>query len=309
MPLVGLGTWKAPKGVTQATVLEALRVGYRHLDCACDYGNEEEVGAGIAEAIKEGVCTREDIFVTSKLWNTFHAKENVKPACARTLKDLGLDYVDLYLIHFPISLKYVPFETRYPPEWTYEGKGSPAEGCVYEDVTIRETWEAMEELVAAGMAKNIGISNFAAPLIMDLLKYAKVKPAVLQIEHHPYLTQPTLIQYVQSLGIVITAYSSFGPASFSSIGMDQGAASLFTDKDVVAIAAAHSKSAGQVLLQWATQRGIVVIPKTANKERLIENLAVNDFLLTEEELNTLNGKDRNLRFNDPALYANYPIFA
>lgn len=119
---MGLGLWKIPKDVCSQVVQDALKVGYRCLDGACDYGNEKEVGDGIAKAIADGVVKREDIFVTSKLWNTFHRKEHVREGCLRTLKDLGLTYLDLYLIHFPIALKYVDPETRYPPEWNHTDK-------------------------------------------------------------------------------------------------------------------------------------------------------------------------------------------
>lgn len=117
MPMVGLGVWKAPSDVTAQVVYDAVKLGYRHLDCACDYGNEPAVGAALKRLFDEGVCTREELWITSKLWNTYHAREHVLPACQRTLDDLGLDYLDLYLIHFPIALKFVPFEERYPPEW------------------------------------------------------------------------------------------------------------------------------------------------------------------------------------------------
>ena len=119
MPAVGFGTWKVPRYATADAVLAAIRLGYRHLDCACDYGNEAEVGAGIQAAIAEGLGTRDELWITSKLWNTYHAREHVELACRKTLADLGVDYVDLYLVHFRIALKFVPFETRYPPEWIY----------------------------------------------------------------------------------------------------------------------------------------------------------------------------------------------
>ena len=131
MPIMGLGTWKLPKDVCSDVIYQTLKCGYRLLDCACDYGNEEEVGKGIKRALDDKILERKDLFVTSKLWNTFHRKEHVRPACLRTLKDLGLEYLDLYLIHFPISLKYVDPEVRYPPEWIYDPKAKKP--CMYED--------------------------------------------------------------------------------------------------------------------------------------------------------------------------------
>src|SRR5687768_12354776 len=124
MPVVGLGLWKVPKPDAAGLVREAVRVGYRHLDCACDYGNEAEVGEGIRSALSAGLCRREDLWVTSKLWNTYHAPGHVRPAVERTLRDLGLDYLDLYLVHFPIALEYVPFEERYPPGWVRDPAAS-----------------------------------------------------------------------------------------------------------------------------------------------------------------------------------------
>ena len=178
MPLVGFGIWKIPKETCAETVYTAIKNGYRLIDSACDYGNEKEAGEGIKRAIDEGICTREELFITSKLWNTYHKKEHVEPACRKSLADLGLDYVDLYLIHFPIALKFVPFETRYPPEWFYD----PTEETpvmVEESISYRETWEAMEELSNAGLCKNIGVSNINCCMIRDLMMYAKVLPAVL----------------------------------------------------------------------------------------------------------------------------------
>ncbi len=157
---------------------------------------------------------REDLFLVSKLWNSFHDQEQVEPICRKQLQDWNIDYFDLYIVHFPISLKYVDPKVRYPPGFTYDGKN-----VVTGNATIQETWHAMEDLVSKNLAKSIGISNFNAQLIMDLLRYAKIKPATLQIEHHPYLTQPGLIKLAHEEGIAVTAYSSFGPQSFLELNM------------------------------------------------------------------------------------------
>src|SRR5919204_4040097 len=135
MPAVGLGFWKVPKPAAAGLVQQAVRTGYRHLDCACDYGNEAEVGAGIRAALAAGLCRREELWVTSKLWNTYHAREHVRPALERTLRDLGLDYLDLYLIHFPIAQRFVPFERRYPPEWFFD-PGAPHPRMEFERVPL-----------------------------------------------------------------------------------------------------------------------------------------------------------------------------
>ncbi|KAF9435739.1 NAD(P)H-dependent D-xylose reductase (XR) [Entomortierella beljakovae] len=302
MPLLGFGTWKVPKDVTAETVYKVIESGYRLLDCACDYGNEVQVGQGIKKAIDAGIVTREELFVTSKLWNTYHHKEHVPLAFARTLKDLGLDYIDLYLIHFPISLKFVPFEERYPPEW----------GNMEQDpVPIHETWGAMEDLVHSGKVRNIGVSNFTAVLLMDLLSYAKVKPAVLHVEIHPYLNNADLIKFARSKGLQITGYSNFGPASYVELGspVAQGAVPLFKEENISKIAARHNKTAAQVILRWLVQDDIAVIPKSSHPVRIAQNADIFNFELSADEVKTINSLDISLRLNDPAGYANIPIYA
>jgi len=180
MPAVGFGCWKVEKDATADLIEKVIKFGYRHIDGACDYANEKEVGQGIKRAIDAGVCKREDLFVTSKLWNTFHAPEHVAVACQKSLDDLGLDYLDLYLIHFPISLKFVPIEVRYPPEWIYD-PSSAEKKMEFAPVPVSATWQAMEELVGRGLVKNIGLSNWNAQGLRDIFSYAKLKPSVLQV--------------------------------------------------------------------------------------------------------------------------------
>ena len=259
-----------------------------------DYGNEQEAGQGIARAIKEGIVKREELFIVSKLWNTFHDKENVKPICKKQLKDYGIDYFDLYIVHFPIALQHVDPSHRYPPSWFDDnGKVQPSKA------SLAETWKAMEEVHSEGLAKNIGISNYNGALILDLLRYAKTIPATLQIEHHPYLTQEPLVQLCKSLDITITAYSSFGPQSFVELGLSKDTQTLFEVQSVKSIADKHGKTPAQVLLRWATQRGIAVIPKSNNQNRLAQNLDVCSFDLSSDEIKSISALDRNLRFNNP----------
>ena len=172
-PILGLGLWKIPNEHCADVVYSAIEAGYRHLDSACDYGNEVEVGQGIARAIDAGLCQRDDLWVTSKLWNTYHRKEHVKPALDRSLSDLGLDYLDSYLIHFPIAQPFVPFETRYPPEWLYDPEADPAE-MKTDAVPLHETWLAMEGLVEQGLVRNIGVCNYNSGLLNDLMSYATI---------------------------------------------------------------------------------------------------------------------------------------
>ena len=261
-----------------------------------DYGNEKETGQGVARALKEGLVKREDLFLVSKLWNSFHDKERVEPICKKQLQDWGIDYFDLYIMHFPISLKYVDPSDRSPIGFTYDGTN-----VVPGTATIQETWTAMEALVKSGLARSIGISNFNAALLMDLLRYAKIAPATLQIEHHPYLTQAVLVNYAQSHGIAVTGYSSFGPQSFRELDLQRanGVDLLFNHDVVKKLAERHGKSPAQVLLRWSTQRNIAVIPKSNNPDRLAQNLDVTEWNLTSEEVKEVSGLDRGLRFNDP----------
>ena len=263
---------------------------------SADYGNEVESGQGVARAIKEGIVKREDLFLVSKLWNTYHDHSVVEPICKKQLQDWGISYFDLYIVHFPISLKYVDPADRYPPGFTYDG-----EKVIPGTATIQETWTAMETLQQKGLAKSIGISNFQGQLIMDLLRYAKIKPATLQIEHHPYLTQEGLVNYAQSEGIKITAYSSFGPQSFRELNMKQAHDTplLFENPTIVKIAEKHGKTAAQVLLRWATQRGVAVIPKSNNQGRLKQNLDVTGWELGRGEVEEISGLNKGMRFNDP----------
>jgi D-xylose reductase len=187
----------------------------------------------------------------------------------------------------------------YPSGWQYtDGTVKPV------NAPIQETWQAMEALVDAGLAKSIGISNFQGSLILDLLRYARIRPAVLQVEMHPYLVQQTLVKLAKSEGIAITAYSSFGPQSFLELEWKKAfdTPTLFKHPVIKDIAAKHGKSPAQVLLRWSTQRGIAVIPKSNSEKRMVENLSVNDFDMTEEEIESISGLDRGLRFNNPTDY-------
>lgn len=298
MPQLGLGTWKIDKKTCPEVIVTAAKSGYRHFDCACDYGNEAEVGEGLKRVIDEGIAAREELWITSKLWNTYHAAEHVQPALEKTLSDLGLGYVDLYLIHFPIALKFVPFEERYPPEWVYDPQ-SEHPGMIAEPIPIRQTWDAMERLVEGGLAKNIGVCNFSVALIRDLLTYARVRPSVLQVEMHPLLTQEKLLRYCESEEISVTAFSSFGAESYYALGMAQPTESLIKHDVVTGIAEACGKSPGQVLLRWGVQRGTIVIPKSSSEGHLKENAAIFDFELSAEQMSQLSALNIHRRFNDP----------
>lgn len=290
--------WKIEKPILPELVQEAIKIGYRHFDCACDYGNEPQVGEGLQAAMNNGLCNREDLSVTSKLWNTYHAAEHVGPALQRSLNDLQLDYLDLYLIHFPIASKFVPFEHRYPPEWFYNPEAEVPK-IEIDPVPIRETWEAMEELVSQGLVKNIGICNFNCSLIRDLLSYANIRPSVLQVELHPRLTQEKLLKYCQQEEIAVTGFSPLGAESYYSIGMATPEQSLLTNPSITKIANSHERTPAQIILRWGVQRGTAIVPKTSSIERLRENFEIFDFNLSGEEMAAITALNLNQRYNDP----------
>jgi len=301
LPAVGLGFWKVPKPAAASLVRQAIRAGYRHFDCACDYGNEAEVGAGLRAALAAGECRRDELWVTSKLWNTYHARGHVRPALERSLRDLGLDHLDLYLIHFPIAQEFVPFEHRYPPQWVHDPT-EPRPRMKFAPVPIAETWGALEELVTAGLVRHIGVCNFGTSLLRDLLSYARIAPAVLQVELHPYLAQEKLVRFARENGIAVTAFSPLGAQSYVSIGMATAEDSVLHHPVVRDAAWLHGRTPAQIVLRWAVQRGTAVVAKTERLERLAENLALFDFELLEDEMRALSALDQNRRFNDPGVF-------
>lgn len=299
MPLVGFGCWNLDKSMASQCVKDAISLGYRHIDSAANYGNEEEVGQGIYSAITEGLCAREELFITSKLWNTYHSPDHVEMACRRSLDDLKLEYFDLYLIHFPISLKFVPFEERYPPGWSANPKNSKV--MEFEKVSVQETWRAMETLVEKGLVRNIGVSNWNCQGLRDLLSFAKIRPSVLQVEMHPYLQNSNLLKFAQSLGLTVTAFSPLGNGkSYSKLGYQD--ISCLEDPVILNIAKNLNITPAQVVLKWALDRGSSVVTKSVNKQRLAFNLDLFSFKLSDQDTKQIEALDRNLRFNDPGHY-------
>ncbi len=301
IPEVGLGLWKIDREQTADVVCNAIEIGYRHLDSAADYGNEIETGQGISEALARGLCSREDLWVSSKLWNTFHRPEHVSQACEKSLHDLNLDYLDLYLIHFPISLKYVDIESRYPPEWVFDPLSANPRMEI-DPVPLFETWKAMEQLQKSGLVKRIGVCNYSTALIHDLMAYAEIKPAMLQIECHPYLTQQKLLRTAQDYELPVTAFSPLGSLSYVSLDMATAAETVLEQQAVISAAQRTGKSPAQVVLRWGVQRGTAVIPKTINPGRLRENLELFDFELNEAEMAAISSLNQNRRFNDPGVF-------
>lgn len=282
-PIFGLGTWKSKPGEVTQAVKDAIDVGYRHIDCAHIYGNEPEVGEAIAAKIKEGVVKREDLYITSKLWNTRHRPDLVEPSIRTTLKNLRLDYLDLYLIHWPFALKEDGdlFPTNPDGTWAYS------------DVDYVDTWKAMEEVQKKGLTKSIGVSNFNKRQLQRILDNATIPPVTNQIEIHPYLNQKKLIEFCRSKNIAITAYSPLG--SPDRPWAKPGDPQLLDDPKIVALAKKYNKTPAQVVLKYQVQRGNITIPKSVTKSRIIQNFDIWDFNLTNEDIALLDTFDCNGR--------------
>ncbi|XP_016368417.1 alcohol dehydrogenase [NADP(+)] A isoform X2 [Sinocyclocheilus rhinocerous] len=264
MPAVGLGTWKSAQGQVKQAVLAALDCDYRHIDCAAAYSNEREVGEALSERLGEGKpLRREDIFVTSKLWNTKHHPDDVEDACKKSLSDLRLSYLDLYLMHWPMAF-----------ERGDELMPRRLDGTVrYDNNThYRDTWAAMEKLVDQGLVKAIGLSNFNARQIDDILSIAKHKPVVNQVECHPYLVQTQLVSQCWGRGLAVTAYSPLG--SPDRPWVTPGEAHLLDDPRVVGLATCYNKTPAQVIIRWHIQRGVICIPKSVTPSRIKQNIEI-----------------------------------
>ena len=301
IPEIGFGLWKVDREQCADVVVEAIHAGYRHFDSAADYANEVETGEGLKLAFNDRLVSRDDLWITSKLWNTFHHPGHVETACRKSLSDLGLEYLDLYLIHFPIALEYVDFETRYPPEWLFDPDADTPEMRLA-SVPLHETWAAMEKLVEKGLVKQIGVCNYNSALIHDLMAYATIKPSMLQIEAHPYLTQEKLIRLAKQYDMNVTAFSPLASSSYVEIGMAQESDSVLSEPTIKEVAETHDKTAAQVVLRWGTQRGTAVIPKSTDPQHMRENLDIADFSLTEGEMNRISALNANRRFNDPGVF-------
>lgn len=280
IPAVGLGTWQSKPNEVKDAVELALKSGYTHIDAAAVYNNEKEVGDGI----KASGVPRKDIFLTGKLWNTHHKAEDVEKAVDASLADLQTDYLDLYLIHWPVSFRRINDTERFPiDEKTF--------GMDLVEVPLIETWRALEALVKKGKLKTIGVSNFTEAKIEEIWDAAEIKPAVNQVELHPYFAQPGLVKYCQGKGIVVEAYSPLGNNIYS-LPM------AIEDPAIIEIAEKLGKTPAQVVLSWVVQRDIVVLTKSVTPSRIKSNLEV--FELPADAFEKVSALDRDHRYNLPA---------
>ncbi|CAL1385661.1 unnamed protein product [Linum trigynum] len=290
MPIIGLGTWQMGGKEIKGLIMNAIKIGYRHFDCAADYKNEAEIGEALAEAFKTGLVKREELFITTKLWNSDHG--HVLEACKDSLKKLQLDYLDLYLVHFPVATKHTGVGTT--------SSAVDDKGVLEIDTTIslEATWHNMEDLVSKGLARSIGISNYDIFLTRDCLAYSKIKPAVNQFEIHPYFQRESLVKFCQKHGVAVTAHSPLGGSAANIEWF--GSISCLDDAVLNDLAEKYNKTPAQIALRWAIQRDTVVIPKSSKVERLKENFEVSDFELTKEDRELIKGMDRKYRMDLPA---------
>merc|ERR1712137_1024043 len=284
MPLLGLGTWQSKANEVKNAVSIALKNGYRHIDTAWIYGNEEEIGEAFKETFSDSL-SRKDVFLTSKLWNTRHHPDDVMPAIKDSLKKLQVDRLDLYLVHWPMD--FFRGEEVFPTISPTEIK--PADPSI----PLVDTWKAMEDLVDAGLTKAIGISNFTIEQIQLILDHCRIRPAVLQVESHPYLQNTALVDFCEKNGIVVTAYSPLGSPARPSAA--EGDPVPLKDPVLIDIGEKYGKSPAQVMIRWQIERKVVVIPKSVTPERIVQNGQVFDFQLTPDEMSRISALDKNWR--------------
>jgi diketogulonate reductase-like aldo/keto reductase len=278
MPAAGFGTLIPDQLVTRQATKTALETGFRHFDCAERYRNEEAVGGAMQDVFKAGTVRREDVFVTTKLWNTNHRPERVKPAFDGSRRRLGIDYIDCYIIHTPFAFK--PGDEQDPRD--EQGR------VVYDSgVTLLETWGALERLVDEGHARSIGLSDITLEKLREIVSAARIKPSVVQVESHPYLPEWELLDFCREHGIVLQAFAAVGHAMEPN---------LLADPVITAIAQRVRKTPAQVVLAWAVQRGTAFLTTSTKPARIQENFDIST--LPEEAMQEIRDRiTSNIRFN------------
>lgn len=286
IPVVGLGTWQSPPdGSLYRAVRAAIDNGYRHIDCAYAYENEEEVGQAINDSINENKVKREDLYIVSKLWLTFFKRDRVSICVNKILTKLNIPYIDLILIHWPMSFGQVD-DTLVPVD---------ANGVVVNgNVDYLEAWQGLEDCVRNGLIRSIGVSNFNSVQIDRLLSNCTIKPVTNQVECHPYLPQVELKKFLEERGITVTSYSPLGNPG-SSVNLADNKDQIIKEPLVVALAKKYGKNVGQILIKFQAQRGVIVIPKSVSIDRIVSNIQIFDFELTADEISQLESLGRNYR--------------
>jgi len=289
---IGLGTWKSEPGEVGRAVKAALETGYRHLDCAAIYGNEPEIGDALKEIFSAGEINRNEVWITSKLWNNAHRHKDVIPALKQTLSDLKLDYLDLYLMHWPVA-----FQSGL------EGFPEKDEDFLsLEEVPLTETWSAMLEAKEQGLIRHAGVSNFSEKKLRNLISGSDSAPEMNQIELHPYLQQDELVDYCMKNNIHITAYSPLGSSDRPDFLKGEDEPSLLENEVITSIAMKHNATPAQILIHWHLVRDIAVIPKSTNPGRIEENFKSADIELDENDLEQIKKLDRHFRYVDGTIF-------
>ncbi len=289
MPAIGLGTFGSdhvsPRQIAEA-VKGAAAVGYRHFDCASVYGNEDAVGASLEQIVRGGV-RREDLWITSKLWNDKHGEQDVIASCRKSIDDLRVDYLDLYLVHWP-------FPNFHPPGCDVSSRSADARPYIHDH--YMKTWRKMEELVDLGLTRHIGTSNMTIPKLKLVLRDARIKPAVNEMELHPHFQQLELFQFVAENGMQAIGFSPIGSPGRPARDRTPEDTAPTEDPVIVKIAARHGIDPAVVCIQWAVKRGQTPIPFSVNARNYLANLqgAAGD-LLSDEEMREIAGIDRNCR--------------
>lgn len=294
---IGLGTFGISREDANGAVESAIKVGYRRIDCAPVYFNEDAIGDALANIVGRGDISRDDLFIVSKLASPFHRREHVRVGLRKTLTGLRLDYLDLYLIHWPQAFNYVeidPNRRGYENEDIDESEGGD---LIDPTVSIHETWEAMEELVNEGLVKNIGVSNFPVSLLHELMTRSKIPPLVNQVEAHPYLQQTKLLKYCKARGVQFQAYSPLGTPGYK----EDDEPRIMDDPALLEIAERYDVSVATICILWALQRGASVVAKSVSGVRQQENLKALDMsiILSEQEMKDIGQLERGYRFFRP----------